>query len=899
MFHAFRPRNEFLVAAVVLWGGIAILLPTRGYGQDTGPTMPPLSEEPASIAPSAAPEVSTAEVESASAERVARQPISPNESTLRFSFSGATWREVLNWLAEAGELSLYVDEVPPGSLTYSDSQGFSVNEAIARLNLFLVPRGFALVRRGDLLAVISLGDPQSLQQLDALARVVGPDELDQFNDHETVKVFLPLGEMTPGDVLDELQPLKLMTTPVVLPKSNQMVVTDTAKKVRSVVKLLESMQKPMEDAEAIRRFDLRHVDAETVLMVAGTHLGIPEDATSGIDITITTDLTGKRLFAVGSEEKLSRLESLLRVVDVPETDEGTEKVVKLVSHPVSGNNLQAIFDVLQTVLAGKSLRLSKQESNNSIVALADDEIHQQIQDTISELQAPAVEFAVVDLGMVDPYFAVSLIGEMFDLGVEKDDDSRRSRGRDDDDDEDRNPPPKVDADPGNRRLFVRGTKSQIEQVEQLVQRLQNPTQGTDQRGMRFVPLTGSNRSQILEAAKNRWQGENRLQLLPSPTASDVEVIERTVYPGRVTSDLPEMKTQPTTSVNQRDRTEPQEVPQFEQPSKDRTQPNDHFVSLPEQQASVATEAGRSGPPIRSQWVPDGILLQSTDVDALDKFEHQLRELSSQQEQAISPTVVYYLKYTTAEEAVTMLADLLDGGQALVEQTPTESLVNGSNGSLYSLWGSFVHERDGMTTVTSGTATIVSDARLNRLIVQGTQKDIDTIESYLKIVDKDTSITQVETAGKSHVIQLRHAMAADVAELIRQAFPGRVAEPVQLAARSPRRDSGQDRDNRQRGDESRTDDERKYDDKPTRGNAPKMAVAVHEPSNSLVFTAPDALFEQVKTLVESVDQRSERAVRVISPNGNVTAESLSQILAEQGIQATPRRDSRSNDNRRGR
>lgn len=106
------------------------------------------------------------------------------ENRLRFSFNGARWREVLEWLAEEGELALQLGELPTGSFTYSDRENFTLSGAISRLNLFLIPEGFAAVRRGNLLTVIQLGDPRSLQQLDALAQVVPPESLDERDANE-------------------------------------------------------------------------------------------------------------------------------------------------------------------------------------------------------------------------------------------------------------------------------------------------------------------------------------------------------------------------------------------------------------------------------------------------------------------------------------------------------------------------------------------------------------------------------------------------------------------------------------------------------------------------------------------------------------------------------------------
>jgi len=717
---------------------------------------------------------------------------------LRFSFRGASWREVLDWIAEAGDLSLYVDDVPTGTFTYSDSQYFTVDDAVTRLNLFLLPRGYTLVRKGQLLSVINLGDPRGLQQLDAMARIVSTEELDQLNDHEVVKHFVKLGEVIPAEAISEMEPLSLMTTPVVLPKSNQLIITDTAKNLRSALEVLASMQQPQGEEATIRRFDLKHADAATVLLVAGTHLGIPENEMSGIDITITTDTTGKRLYAVGSQAKLDRLDSLIQVVDVPEEAEETPIEKTLVSHSVGGDNLQTVYDVLQTILADKSLRLSMQANSNSIVALADAETHKLIQDTIAELQAPTTEFAVVQLNSVDPYFAVSLVAEMF--GVSDEDDR--------DDDDNRVPPPKVDADPGNRRLFVRGTPDQIQQIEQLVERLgSRKSSGTD---LRFIPLSGSQRQSLLQTAKKSWGGDNCLQILPGQEATQRQFIERSLHAE------PEQGSEDADSVFPTMSSEKDAPTQQNLPAQRDDNTDNSFVSLPERGDTINTSA--PVPPIRSQVVPNGILLQSDDIEALDHFEEHLRLLSAQDKTAISPTVIYYLKYVSAEEAVKMLADLLDGGNALSD-APEDTLVRGSVGNLGSFYGSLLFERDGVTTVTAGTATIVSDARLNRLIVQGTREDIATIESYMKIIDKDSSITDIETSGRSRVIELKHARAIEVAEMIREAFPDRVEMSAQRNAQARQPNPNQN-NNRGGNDERRGEEnQRGFQEMPTRGSKP--------------------------------------------------------------------------------
>jgi hypothetical protein len=140
-----------------------------------------------------------------------RDPSQPVE--LRFNFSGAGWREVLGWLAEESGMALHVGDVPAGTFSYTDPDPFTTDEAIARLNLFLIPEGYAIVRRAKLLSVIALGEPRSLQQLDALAMLTPIEELDRRGDHEVVKCIIPLGEIIATEATAELQPLTFITTP--------------------------------------------------------------------------------------------------------------------------------------------------------------------------------------------------------------------------------------------------------------------------------------------------------------------------------------------------------------------------------------------------------------------------------------------------------------------------------------------------------------------------------------------------------------------------------------------------------------------------------------------------------------------------------------------------------------
>ncbi|MBP87874.1 MAG: general secretion pathway protein [Planctomycetaceae bacterium] len=790
------------------------------------------------------------------------------------------WRDVIKWVAEKSDLALHVGALPTGSFTYSDPRAFTHQEAIDRINLFLLPHGFTLVRSGKLLSVINLGDPRSMQQLDALAKLVTVEQLDQLHSHDVVKCIFPLGDLKAEDAVEELTALKLMTTPAVFSRTNRLMITDTAEKLKNVKAILDGFQPgALDNGMVMKSFELKHAEAEDILTVARPHLGLATGEMIGIDVSLSADLQGKNIFVTGVGDKVKLIEGFVKTIDVPEESlSATDGELVLRSHRVAGGNVNTVYNVLITLLTGKSVRLSMDESTSSLVALATPEIHAEIEQTVEQLQASDAVFEVIQLKTLDPYFVISLLEQMLDfpdplddvvvsipVGNDRDrDDRRRDDGRRDDGSFNMSAkfsgpkvePPKIDADPATRRLFVRGTQHQIEQIKKIVAQLDTaPDVGGDD-NLRILPLTGKRAGQVLETAAVFWREENPIILYPSSQETEREDTERTVI-GRATT-----TSQPATS------SAAPSVPRYL---------TDNLLSR--------------APAIRCQVTPRGLVLQSDDTEALDRFEKHVRTIVGPVDSTPSPPIVFYLKYAKPEDAIRMLAELLDGGDAATVGE-AGSLINGYVLGPGSFLGSLVTSRQGTVTMTAGTITVVADSRLNRVIAQGTARDIELIENYLKIVDKDTSITSVETYGTSHVIELMHTKASEVAAAIRDAYSGRVfggtgsgrqgqpGSPQQgereaaAAQAAAAKAAGRD----QPAGEKKAP-ERKTASQPARSLEPKMTIAVHEPSNSLIVTAPDQLFQEVEQLVKMLDSQSEQAVDVVRVNAATSAAGLQSILQQ--------------------
>ncbi|MGB7323795.1 MAG: secretin N-terminal domain-containing protein, partial [Rubripirellula sp.] len=237
-----------------------------------------------------------------------------------------------------------------------------------------------------------------------------------------------------------------------------------------------------------------------------------------------------------------------------------------------------------------------------------------------------------------------------------------------------------------------------------------------------------------------------------------------------------------------------------------------------------------------------------------------------------------------------LGELLEGGQS-AREGEAGTLVNGYvSGGPSGSYLSMISSREGTTTMMAGSITVVADSRLNRLIVQGTAEDIEEVAGYLTIIDKDESIASIETYGRSKVIELQHTKAADVADSIRDAFVGRIAEDSksQDAGPSSLKSSATPRPTTAAQKAAAAKAAAK--EPPARNLEPRMTVAVHEATNSLIITAPEALLAEVESLIERIDSRGEQAVEVITPmNSEIYGLLLQQLTSEEkatgGIRST--------------
>ncbi len=780
--------------------------------------------------------------------KLGNSPVVATLPKLQFNFERQPWRGVLDWLADEADLALHVGDLPTGSFTYADSRSYTPNEAIHRINLFLIPQRYALVRSGKLLSVVNLDDSNSVRQLDAMAETVDATSLNKLESHHLVKCLFALGNIAPEQALEELNGLMLIREPVVLQNTNQLLVTDTAGKLLMVQRLLTGIADPDAAVGPVKYFPLETLDGERVLTQIRPHVGLDPLAMTGADISLSIDPEGGQLLASGSQENLDAVASVMKTLLASSELPVVQKEFEFRTHAVGEADMQTVVNILQTLLADQDVRMASDIKSNQIAILGEPEVHDLITKTIADLASNAnkVEFKAITVP-VDPLYAVMVLNEMF---VQPEPVGRLADAAAPSDDD-----PKISADPFSGRIFVRAKASQIAEIERAVEQLGQPELTQDPK-LRLLPYRGERARQLLESAKEFWPHSDELRILPSTDATNPLPLEREVNPEPPTKQ--NNSTAPTTnyrlSQSRNDKTTFVRALQNATPAKDSVGVND----------GEPTSAK-----IRIQLTPRGILVHSDDPDAIKRFEEHVQLIAGPDESA-QRLAIFYLKHATSDEANRLLQRLLDAEEFA---TPVSRALSGG-----SFLGSFagVVGADSIARMwTVGTAAIVPDKRLNRLFVYGTVADLTSIEKHLEVIDREDSIARVATYGTPRVVQLNYAKAESVAAVIRDAYAGRIAatsqQRQQAAQQSQRQQPNsqpnqrQPQDGQDRGQPTNQNAPTSNRSQPAQGTSeqPKLTVAADVQSNSLVITAPDQLAKEVEALARVLDEQGAQATHVIT------------------------------------
>jgi type II secretory pathway component GspD/PulD (secretin) len=844
----------------------------------------------------------------ATPNKPAKLPAASADGKLTFSFRYQPWQEVLDWFAQQAGLSLLMESPPPGTFNYTDTRAYTPAEALDVLNGVLLTKGYTLVRHGRMLVVVNLEDgiPPNL------VPDVPLSELDQHGEFELVRTIFPVWNMSPEQAALEIQPLLgPQGKAIPLPQSKQIQVTETGGRLRTIRSIVNAVEGPDAASAGMREFALKYITLDAAMPTIRQMLGIPAEAFTTADgsVQITKSANGEKLLFRGTAQQAARLTEILRLIDVPEAARGVNGAPQLEVYAVTTADPEMVVKILQTLLHNDpNVILSADKESGKVVAFATPPQQATIKATIEQMQKESRQVDVIGLSNVDPQVAVVAINKLFGSNDEKGDKADSKA-------------PRVDADLTTRSLLVRGTAGQVAQIRELLHKLGETEEeggaaaAKSKQHVRLLPLTGAAARSAVSQIEQIWPSvrTNKIRIvspsssIPSyrpgdspgasatpaaPAANDSNEQLQELWQSLLKERAPASPTVPKAAPDgakiekRQDRSTSNEMPsQFHlaadvlpatKPAAASTTPNAGPPAAPRQQTSPTTTAPGKGAQIIIAPGPGGTLIASDDLEALDQLEDLLTTIAGHNAASGREYAVFYLKYSKAPIIAEVLAAIFGGTSGGKDKGIIGDLASNALGEMGGgLMGDLLlgGGGGGGGAFASGSVDIVPDARLNALLVHAKPADLDTVEQLLKVLDQRTGPENVQAEAQPRAIPLYNTAATEVAQIVQQVYQDRMAGAGGVM-------SPQDMMKMIRGGNNSDQ------------QVQKMSIAVDTRNNVLIVRAPDALFNEVKTLVNDMDQSladSPQTTKVVSlqhTNSAAVQKALISMLGNVKTNTTP-------------
>lgn len=331
----------------------------------------------------------------------------PQDAKLRFNFRFAPWADVLTWFAEQAGLSLVLDAPPAGTFNYSDTKEYTPAEAIDLLNGVLLTKGYTLIRRERMLLVVDTVDgiPEEL------VPEIDLDELDSRGRFEMVRVTFPLGEREPQAVDAEIKPLLgEFGKSILLPQTKQLVVIDTAGKMRAIRAVIESIpekakpgppeRKKEEEKPTLVTYPLKNIAPSAALATLEAIFG---------EGHFVHDSNTNHLIAYVVP---SQQEAVSKTLEQMQAETPDELKFDLKIHALTPGDHSPLLNLLQTLFP--EARLSLDTATSNLVAWAPPQAQETIEETIKGLDEQGAtpgsrKLQVYRLRRSDPTTLVTLL----------------------------------------------------------------------------------------------------------------------------------------------------------------------------------------------------------------------------------------------------------------------------------------------------------------------------------------------------------------------------------------------------------------------------------------------------------------------------------------------------------
>lgn len=189
------------------------------------------------------------------------QVVKDGERGIRLNFRGAPLELVLNYLSDAAGFIIVPETDVRGKVDVWSNQPLTTDEAVALLNKVLGKEGYAVLRDGRTLTIVTQSEAK---KRDIPVRMgYEPDTIPK--DSQVVTQIIPVRFINAVQLARDLQPLMpTQTTMTANEGGNALVITDTQTNIRRLAEIIKALDTSVSSLSAVKVFALRYADAKTV-----------------------------------------------------------------------------------------------------------------------------------------------------------------------------------------------------------------------------------------------------------------------------------------------------------------------------------------------------------------------------------------------------------------------------------------------------------------------------------------------------------------------------------------------------------------------------------------------------------------------------------------------------------
>lgn len=811
---------------------------------------------------------------------VGNRPLEKPGAAISFEMREKPWASVLEWLTDQTGMPFVGDLRPTGSFTFIGPRGksYTLPEIIDILNESLLTQKRLLIRRDKLFTIV----PADEKIDKILVPRIGVDDLKNRGNTEVVSVVIQLNTLVAEDIAPVYQ--KGLMGPfgeaTAIPPANQLVLQDTASNVKRIyehIKRIEEREAKVDsfthackyikarEAERILK-ELLGDAVKELLPSAIQHLapqggrGGPQGQIQPSQVAAAISAARSRLhrisaneemntvFVTGPADKIAQARSILKSLDVkhPGTDEFIPGPPSMQTYPVLPGTADAVAKSLQEEYkTSNTVRISTAGTAMVLVwARADDQF--KIAKIIHGLTAKTrTQPEMIRLTTTEPSEMAETLKGM--LGDPKG-----------------GAAPFIKADSTQNAIIVNGTAEQIAQVRAIVQAIEGAG-GVAGGNVRIINVgNGSGAAVAEELQRLLWstrQIPSQIITPGEPPKQTDSVPSQTIPSKGQGSEVP--RSPAGGSEEQDDPTSKQNPP----PTGAGAGP----LVDPQAQKKESQPAGKPAP-LQIIAVGNQIIISGGDPQTVALAQQIVNLLKSSTGQGTFQVIK--LKNANAPEAARILDEAFNG----VRQQPGQQgqggfpMGGGFGGPGGRAPGAPQAPAPAVVAVGAGRIRVVADPATNSLLVRATPLDMLEVRRLLSMIDVDDKDNRAVI--RTHVIgPLRHANATEIATVIRDVY----REQMNVNAISTQVGGFPGFGfftSRFRGQGVNLD---------ASGNPRTVAlsIGVDDRSNSLVLACSQAMYDDIKVLVNELELRAKDSTRTVEV---VKLEGIDPVMVQRALEA---------------